>query len=522
MAIFGNVNPVTGQSQIGDPLARMLIAQSQSQQPMRHPLELAGRLAQFGVGAWIENDERRTSEKELADALKNLPGLGTPAAPTTPAPSTPSPVTSAAPRAVPSRDIAASHIPGKPSAPAIPRAMPTIEAAKAAISRNESGGRYDALGPATNKAGNRAYGKYQVMDFNIGPWTQEVLGKPMTPQEFLANPEAQERVFEAKFGQLMKQHGFAGASRAWFTGSPTGTGKDILGTTADRYVASAERGLPETRVAEAPASTATDGPQIPPAIASRIQVLLQSRNPAVKQLGMQLYTTYAKPEKGTDDMREYAAAQQQGYKGTLLDFLKEKKAPLVQIDQRGETEFAKAVGKQQAKRFDDIVQAGHDAKSMIANIQSLREISSRITTGKTTELKAALGPYAEMFGAKIDGLDDIQAFQAIVSRLAPQMRPPGTGATSDFEMRKFLESLPSLGRTPGGNELISRTLDAISEHRIAAGEIASRAMSGEISVKEAEKQLRALPDPLTLWKQSRGTTVAPPPSERPPPPPGYR
>lgn len=175
----------------------------------------------------------------------------------------------------------------------------------------------------------------------------------------------------------------------------------------------------------------------------------------------------------------------------------------VQIDQRGETEFAKAVGKHQAERFDKIVQGASEAQSMTANIQTLRDIGSRVTTGKNAQVTAALGPYVEMLGIKVDGLDDLQTYEAVISKIAPQMRVPGSGATSDFEMRTFLKALPSLGNTPGGNDLISKTLDAMSEHKIAAGDIASRAMAGELTAREAEKQLRALPDPLTLWKQSR-------------------
>jgi hypothetical protein len=68
----------------------------------------------------------------------------------------------------------------------------------------------------------------------------------------------------------------------------------------------------------------------------------------------------------------------------------------------------------------------------------------------------------------------------------------------------FLEGLPGLGKTKGGNEIISQTLDAFAQHKIAAGDIASRAVAGELSARDAEKELRALPDPLTLWKQSRG------------------
>jgi hypothetical protein len=102
----------------------------------------------------------------------------------------------------------------------------------------ESSGRYDAIGPDTG-GGKRAHGKYQVMDFNIGPWTKEILGKEMTPQEFLANPQAQDAVFNAKFGQYQQQYGSPeAAARAWFAG-PGGmnnpNAKDVLGTTVQGY-----------------------------------------------------------------------------------------------------------------------------------------------------------------------------------------------------------------------------------------------------------------------------------------------
>ena len=86
-----------------------------------------------------------------------------------------------------------------------------------AISGIESAGQpnggYGAIGPAANKDGNRAYGKYQVMDFNIPTWTKEVIGEPMTPQQFLANPQAQDAVFNAKFGQYTQKYGPEGAAR---------------------------------------------------------------------------------------------------------------------------------------------------------------------------------------------------------------------------------------------------------------------------------------------------------------------
>jgi hypothetical protein len=106
-----------------------------------------------------------------------------------------------------------------------------------AIASIESGGRYDLLGPLT-RAGDRAYGKYQVMGANVGPWTKEVLGQSLTPEEFLASPEAQDAVFNAKFGNYVAKYGPEGAARAWFAGEGgmnDPSRKDILGTSVADY-----------------------------------------------------------------------------------------------------------------------------------------------------------------------------------------------------------------------------------------------------------------------------------------------
>src|SRR5512139_57273 len=106
-----------------------------------------------------------------------------------------------------------------------------------AIAGIESGGRYDLLGPIT-KSGDRAYGKYQVMGNNVGPWTKEVLGKELTPEQFVSSPEAQDAVFQAQFGKYVDKYGPEGAAQAWF-GGPGAVGKtdrkDQLGTSVGSY-----------------------------------------------------------------------------------------------------------------------------------------------------------------------------------------------------------------------------------------------------------------------------------------------
>ncbi|WAB09274.1 minor tail protein [Streptomyces phage Stella] len=97
-------------------------------------------------------------------------------------------------------------------------AQPTFEQFFSAISEQESGGRYNAVGVWVN--GHRAYGKYQVMDFNIPSWTKKHYGKSLTPQQFLNNPKAQEAVARGVLQGYYNKYGARGAASAWYSGNP--------------------------------------------------------------------------------------------------------------------------------------------------------------------------------------------------------------------------------------------------------------------------------------------------------------
>ncbi|MER9471095.1 hypothetical protein [Mesorhizobium sp. M0520] len=100
-----------------------------------------------------------------------------------------------------------------------------------------SGG-YSALGPWTN--GDRAYGAYQVMGNNIPSWSKDALGKSLTPDQFLADPAAQDAIFQKQFGKYLTKYGNPqDAASAWFTGGPLKSGAgatDVLGTSGSAYV----------------------------------------------------------------------------------------------------------------------------------------------------------------------------------------------------------------------------------------------------------------------------------------------
>lgn len=106
-----------------------------------------------------------------------------------------------------------------------------------AIGSFESGNNYSSLGPITK--GDRAYGRYQVMGRNIPQWTQEVLGRRLTPQEFLTDQAAQDAVAHAKLGGYFNKYGnTSDAASAWFSGRPMRGNKssDVLGTSVPAYV----------------------------------------------------------------------------------------------------------------------------------------------------------------------------------------------------------------------------------------------------------------------------------------------
>jgi hypothetical protein len=154
-----------------------------------------------------------------------------------------------------------SVVPAAGGADAYRNAIASIESA--------GSGDYSAVGPTHPKLG-RALGKYQVMEANVGPWSQEALGQALTGDQFLANPKAQDAVFDHRFGSYVQKYGNPqDAASAWFTGRPQsqgGNARDVLGTTGNAYVEKFNRALGGTdRIAAALASqpAAIPAPQSP-------------------------------------------------------------------------------------------------------------------------------------------------------------------------------------------------------------------------------------------------------------------
>jgi uncharacterized protein (TIGR02594 family) len=121
------------------------------------------------------------------------------------------------------------------------------------IANVESGGAKDPYGVMSkaSKNGDRAYGKYQIMGNNIPSWTREATGIPMSAQQFLADPDAQERTAKFHIQRNLEKYGNVDdVFSTWFSGRPVkkaGNARDVYGTSVPDYLKKANQGYLQSK-----------------------------------------------------------------------------------------------------------------------------------------------------------------------------------------------------------------------------------------------------------------------------------
>ncbi|WP_287257652.1 glucosaminidase domain-containing protein [Mesorhizobium sp.] len=179
----------------------------------------------------------------------------------------------------------------------------------------------------------------------------------------------------------------------------------------------------------------------------------------------------------------------------------------VNIDQKTEGAFEKKLAEKQAETFDAMSTEGMNAKAelgVIGELDSLLQGQGGTLTG--------LAGVAAKYGIGGEGMGDLQATQAIINKLIPTQRQPGSGSMSDRDVEMFTRSLPSLWNQPGGNQKILHVMRGLATYKQAQGEIADQILTGEISRQEGRKMLRELPNPLADFAK---TEAAPKPGNKP-------
>ncbi len=450
-------NIAPGQSQADLDLQRKiayaLMQQGMSAEPVQHWAQGLARLAQGAMGGYelYKADQGDQADRaKTRSIISELMGTGTAAA---------------------------------PSGPVTPQAGDY----GGAISSIESGGKYDLLGPVT-KTGDRAYGKYQVMGANVPEWSKEVLGKPLTPQQFTQDSAAQDAIFKAKFDQYVQKYGPEGAARAWFAGEGgmnDPNRKDQLGTTVAGYGQKFAQALGGTQApsAQAPVGAAVNQPRgglTPDRRSQLLTELYQTRSGAPfaqVQFGKELEREATRVRNLTPEEKLAAPPGATQVKASG-EYIFPPPSTNVSLNAQNTGESAYAKGK-----AEDSLTLERSADTTLAERQRLEVFKSLVSdfkTGKMAPAQATAGAWADALGVdpkimeKLGVPPNAAMNGQLIESLSNQMTlgmigtKGGEGGMpannfSDADRAFLSKTAPGLARMPGGNlilaEIKSRGLD---------------------------------------------------------------
>jgi len=181
-----------------------------------------------------------------------------------------------------------------------------------------------------------------------------------------------------------------------------------------------------------------------------------------------------------------------------------------------DTKLRSKLSEAEGTRWSTIQQTGQDAAARSQDLQVMGELMKIAPQGPVT------GKLAEMFPGFSSAGD---AMNALVKRIAPTMRSPGSGATSDVEYDGMLKSIPSLSKDPLGNQIILETMQAKQQLDMARADIVTAYQNEEISASEARAQMAELNRRSILTPKARMLITAAAggeqPEDIPPIPPSY-
>jgi len=158
----------------------------------------------------------------------------------------------------------------------------------------------------------------------------------------------------------------------------------------------------------------------------------------------------------------------------------------------GSDKFYDTMDAKLAEQTAASIDAGMNATSNNMRLGELERILQTAPQGTQGVMVQAAGS----LGLPVQGLDDVQAAQALINQMVPGQRPAGSGTMSDADLALFKQSLPSIINQPGGNQKILQTMKAINEYTIQQAQIAQAVANREISPAEGRAMQAQVPNPL--------------------------
>ena len=201
-------------------------------------------------------------------------------------------------------------------------------------------------------------------------------------------------------------------------------------------------------------NTAIDQLNIPEAQKSLLKLLPPEQ---------QYEAIYPSAQQDPSSYREYLRTDSTPTEAEFRNFLFDKEKAGGTVIQMGkeEEEYVKSLAKLGQSDIEETRKIATTSRELLPRLQSAQILlqSPDFKTGPLTEKFLPLKKlYNDITGQDQQEVSQQELFQALANYTVPRMRPPGSGATSDFEANLFASATIGLGNTKESNELLVATM----------------------------------------------------------------
>ncbi|MDA8977589.1 hypothetical protein N9F71_01050 [bacterium] len=198
-----------------------------------------------------------------------------------------------------------------------------------------------------------------------------------------------------------------------------------------------------------------------------------------------------KVSKGPSSYEEYIRTDSTPTEAEYLAFLeRQKKAgastTTVQLPKE-EEEYIKSLAKLGQTDITESRKIATTSRELIPRLQTAQILLQNpdFVTGPLTEKFLPLKKlYNDLTGQDQTEVSGQELFQALANYTVPRMRPPGSGATSDFEANLFSTATIGLGKSKESNELLVATM-----------------------IQQAKREQKLLKEKENYYLKNKGNTV---------------
>lgn len=195
-------------------------------------------------------------------------------------------------------------------------------------------------------------------------------------------------------------------------------------------------------------------------------------------------------EKPTSDIQNFEYARKNGFQGSFDQYqqiVKKAGASSTNVSVGGESgadsELRKKLSGKEGEAWAGYKEAGTVSAG---TMQDMALLDNLITM-------APQGPVQGRLAQMLPGFNSAAAaFESVVKRVAPTLRAPGSGSTSDIEYDGMLKSLPGLQNKPEANAAVSAMMKAKAQINMERSAIIDAYQNEEIEAAEARREIAKL------------------------------